>query len=224
VLSLIGQIVGPPVEGVQVAPRPLTRDPRRGLLLVYIPRCDAFLHRSLVDREYYRRHGHGFFRMEHFEIAEFYGHRKNPALKFWWGVKVAGWNGNAPNRLLNVGIVAGMQNLGRGTAKYPGLMMKKTRCHSRGLDGCGRTGLPQRATLAGDSTLFGRGDIVVYPGTVLEVTTLCEEIQVNESAPTYPDLSVEYELYADDMVSVRGEVQIKGTDVVEQLRRNGQLT
>jgi hypothetical protein len=91
VLSLIGQIVGPPVEGVQVAPRPLTRDPNRGLLLVYIPRCDAFLHRSLVDREYYRRHGHGFFRMEHFEIAEFYGRRKNPALKFWWGVKVAGW-------------------------------------------------------------------------------------------------------------------------------------
>lgn len=223
-LSLVGQIVGPPVEGVQIAPRPLTRDPTRGFLLVHVPRCDSFLHRSLADREFYRRHGHGFFRMEHFEIAEFYGRRKNPNLAFWWGVRVAGWNGNTPNRDLNVRIVVGMQNVGRGTAKYPGLMMKKTRCHPRGLDGVGRTGLLQRPTLAGDSTLFGGGDAVVYPGTVLEVTTLSEEIQVKESAPTYPDLLVEYELYADDMASVRGEVLVKGTEVVEKLRRSGQIS
>jgi hypothetical protein len=96
-LALVGQIVGPPVENVQVVARPTKRDAARGVLLVYVPRCDAFLHRSLVDREWYRRHGHSFIRMEHFEIAEFYGRRRNPDLKFWWGVKVAGWAARPPN-------------------------------------------------------------------------------------------------------------------------------
>jgi hypothetical protein len=223
VLALVGQIVGPPVEGVQVTPRPLTRDPGRGLLLVHVPRCDSFLHRSLVDREFYRRHGHGFFRMEHFEIAEFYGRRRNPDLKFWWGVKVAGWSGNAPNRLFNVGIVVGMQNFGRGIAKYPALMLRKPRCHPYGLDGSGRLGLPQRVTLVGDSALFGGGDTVVYPASVLEVTTLQDEIKVQESAPVCPNLMVEYELHAEDMVAVKDELQIKGSEVLEKLRLKGML-
>lgn len=223
VLARVGQIVGPPVEGVQVTPRPLTRDPGRGLLLVYVPRCDSLLHRSLIDPEFYRRHGHGFFRMEHFEIAEFYGRRRNPDLKFWWGAKVAGWTGNAPNRLLNVEIVVGMHNFGRGTAKYPALLLKKTRCHFYGLDGSGRLGLPQRPTVAGDSTLFGGGDTVVYPGTVLEVTTLQDEIKVQESAPECPNFMLEYELHAEDMVSVKDELQIKGSEVIEKLRLKGML-
>lgn len=224
VVSLIGQVVEPPVENVQVVPRAMERDPSRGFLLVYIPRSDSFLHRSRRDREYYRRHGTGFFRMEHYEIAEFYGRRKNPALTFWWELKINSHEGREPNRIFTVEIIVGVHNGGRGIAKHPAIMIRKVRCetlHGRGVDGSGRTGLPPMPMSEVGATLFAGGNAVVYPGTILEVTVLSEKFRVSETSPSCPDVEIEYELFAEDMESKKGEVQIKGAEVLDKMRNRG---
>ena len=227
VLSLVGQVVEPPVENVQVVPRPMERDPTMGFLLVYIPRSESFLHRSRRDREYYRRHGTGFFRMEHYEIAEFYGRRKSPALTFWWGLKINSHEGREPNRIFTVEIMIGVHNDGRGIAKHPAIMIRKVRCetlHGRGVDGSGRTGLPPMPTSEMGAALFGGGNAVVYPGTPLEVTVLSQKISVSETNPDCPDIDVEYELFAEDMESKKGEIQIKSSEILENMRNKGLIT
>jgi hypothetical protein len=103
ILSLVGQLVEPPGQGISVESRPFDRDEAKGFVLLHIPRSEGLLHRSRHDREYYRRHGHSFIRMEHCEIAEFYGRRKSPLLRLWWDVRVIMVSGNSPNRQFFVG-------------------------------------------------------------------------------------------------------------------------
>ena len=80
VLSLVGQLIEPPVSGVRVESRPFDRVPDSGFVLVYVP-ASEMMHRSRKDREFYRRHGTGFHRMEYFEIAEGFGRQRRPLLR-----------------------------------------------------------------------------------------------------------------------------------------------
>lgn len=223
VLSLVGQIVQPPVQKVQVVSRELSRTPGRGFLIIFVPRSDAFLHRSASDREYYRRHGHGFFRMEHYEIAEFYGRRRSPTLTFWWRVKLGGWTGSSPHRTVLVQVIVGLENVGRAIAKYPALLIRTQRFplyvpDSYGLDGSGKTGLPERPTSSPNTFLFGGGsDDVVYPGVVLQVTALRRELVIREDDPHCVDVSIDYEVYAEDMPFVKDTAVLRGADIIEKV-------
>jgi predicted HTH transcriptional regulator len=85
-LALVGQLVEPPVAYVRVELREFDRQPHEGFVLVYVPPSDLGPHRSRKDREYYRRHGYGFYRMEHFEIAEMFGRRRRPSLSLTWSL------------------------------------------------------------------------------------------------------------------------------------------
>jgi hypothetical protein len=182
-LSLVGQVIEPLlVENVQVVPRPMLRDEKMGFLLVNIPRSDTFLHRSRRDREYYRRHGHGFFRLEHYEIAEFYGRRKNPDLKIWWGINGQSSTGAKPNRIFTIAIVIGIENIGRAIAKHPAIVIRKSRCAPQSPFEESRLGLPRIFTSERDATMFGGGQAVIYPGTHLEVTVLNERAKSSRQA------------------------------------------
>lgn len=218
VLGLLGQVVEPQVEGACSVRLPMAREPKIGFLVVYVPRDDAYLHRSRMDREFYRRHGYGFYKMEHYEIAEFYGRRKSPELRFWWGVSVPSSEGRQPNRVFNVRIVVGIRNNGRGIAKHPAMRVPRSLGHPYGLDGSGRTGLPAIPAPVRGGRLFAGGDAVIYPGTELEITTLPEQIRVSEADPQCGDFEGEYELYAEDAVTAIDKFHIKGTEILEKLR------
>lgn len=210
-LALVGQLVEPPVPNVQVVALEFDRLPHEGFALVYVPPSDLGPHRSRKNREYYRRHGHGFYPMEHFEIAEMFGRRRRPSLNLVWTFPAT-----SPTLTLGyeqrVRVVIGLHNNGRGTARYPAIWLHGgTPDHLFGLDGSGNVGLPKRAVSEG--RLFAGGsDHVIYPGTHLEVTALLHQADLSRATP-WPDLMADYELFAEEMEPVKGCFKITGTDL-----------
>lgn len=209
VTSLVGQFTQPPVEAVQVVQRNLARTEDEGFLLVYVPRSDRLPHRSVRDREYYRRYGCGFYRLEHYDLAECFGRRRSPVLKLWikpirrpvlqqYGV-----------RIQVIEVLVGIENVGRGIAKFPALKLIDTPVSSFGLDRNGRVGLPERGTLGGQHLFGGGADYVIYPDSVLEVTTIRfekgEEFQ-------WESLSIKYEIVAEDCPLTSGTIEVRKSD------------
>jgi Putative DNA-binding domain len=211
ILALVGQLVEPPVPNVQVVPREFDRLPGEGFVLVYVPPSDLVPHRSRKDREYYRRHGQGFYRMEHFEIAEVFGRRRRPSLSLTWSLPVSTRRFNFYNEQ-RVNIVIGMHNAGRGSARYPALRIYgATPNHMFGLDGSGGVGLPKRAASQGH--LFAGGsDHVIYPDAHLEVTALLHPVDFSGAVP-WQGFALEYELFAEEMEVVKGSLRISGKDL-----------
>jgi hypothetical protein len=210
ILGLLGFLVEPPVPNVQVLPREFDRLPNEGFVLVYVPPSDLGPHRSRKSREYYRRHGTGFFRMEHFEIAEMFGRRRKPVLKlFWKPPSRPRCVFKARTKLMETTFLIGLQNAGRGLAKYPAVWIDGARPCDFGIDGNGSMGLPARPTSHGH--LFGGGaDHVIYPGANLEVTTFLNQFKADSPQVPWPDVKLTYELYADEMPPVQGEIVVVG--------------
>jgi hypothetical protein len=211
VLALVGQLVQPPVEGVQVLQREFSKQPGSGFLLVYIPASDQAPHRAVRDREYYRRHGSGFFRMEHYEVAEMFGRRKKPSLRLWTEVRKRYDKEGTVGRC---DIIVGLENLGRGLARYPSLKlsgMTQSRPSPYGLDGNGRTGLPPRASGYEDEYLFAGGaDDVIHPRTRVPITVIRHYQLANKTNFEFPDFVAEYAIAAEDMLLSSGSVHVPG--------------
>lgn len=125
--SLVGQLTQPPVSNARILLREFKAQPDSGFILVHVPASDAGPHRSVRDHEYYRRHGSGFYRMEHFELAEMFGSRRRPHLEFYWTLNVAMLQGAAPTRICHVYFIVGLQNVGRGIARFPALVLSGVR-------------------------------------------------------------------------------------------------
>jgi hypothetical protein len=218
VLSLVGQLVQAPVENVQILPREFSKQPGTGFLLVYVPASDSGPHRSVRDHEYYRRHGSGFFRMEHYEIAEMFGRRKGPRLRVWTEIRQEFEREGAVGRCE---IIIGLENFGRGLARYPSLRlwgMPQSRPSPYGLDGNGRTGLPPRATAYGHEYLFGGGaDDVIYPGTRAAVVIVRHYQLPNKANYELPEFVAEYAVAAEDMPLENGSIRILGETITRAI-------
>lgn len=207
--SLIGQLTEPPVSEVKVLVREFKNLANNGFLLVYVPASDSGPHRSVRDREYYRRHGSGFYKMEHFELAEMFGRRRRPQLQIYWNLKLGSWTGATPNRIFNASFIVGLKNVGRGIARYPALLLTGVKKHLYGLDGNGNLGLPNRIRSDHKKLLFGGGaDDVIYPDSVVEISVLDPIENISESSPAFTARTLEYELYADEMPPVRGVLTV----------------
>jgi hypothetical protein len=216
ILGLVGQVVQPPVEKVQVVARELSGLPGEGFVLVFVPPSGVAPHRSLRTREYYRRHGCGFFRMEHYELAEMFGRRQSPKLRFFAEVvpRSVAREGNEVRCEITVGI----ENIGRSMAKYPSLRlncMPYSRPSHFGIDGNGTTGLPMRGTTVNNDCLFGGGaDDVIYPGSKLEVTNIRHRVpSMDPAAACFPGFRTTYEICAQDVITIKGEFSISGEDI-----------
>ncbi len=207
--SLVGQLTEPPVSEVKVLTREYNNISNNGFILVYVPASDSGPHRSVRNREYYRRHGSGFYKMEHFELAEMFGRRRRPQLEMYWNLKLGPWSGAAPNRIFNVSFIVGLKNVGRGIAKYPAVMLTGVKKHIYGLDGNGNLGLRNRVRSDHRKLLFGGGaDDVIYPDSVIEISALDPIENISESTPKFKGRTLDYELYADEMPPVRGVLTI----------------
>lgn len=217
-LSLMGQLTQPAIDKVVTARRGLARTSDQGFLLIYVPPSDKAPHRSVKDREYYRRTGDTSLPMEHYEIAEMFGRRKVPRLEFRWDLSFGGYTGAKPARVFQAQIIVGLYNPSSATAKYPALVLNGAGpCH-HGLDGNGHTGLPRRASLH-DTAVFGGGaDDVIYPGVFHAVTKL-QTINISERSPSVSDVTISYEIYAEDMPSLRNSLTVPGAEIIERFRQ-----
>jgi hypothetical protein len=207
--SLVGQLTQPPVSNTRILAREFTAQNDTGFILVHVPASDAGPHRSARDHEYYRRHGSGFYLMEHFELAEVFGSRRRPQLEIYWNLRVGATQGTATHRIFHTFFIVGLQNIGRGIARFPGLVLSGERNQLYGLDGNGNFGLPKRPRSDQNKLIFGGGaDDVVYPDSILEITALMPTLLVAEDSLNFDTRILRYELYAENMLPVRSELTI----------------
>ena len=207
--SLTGEATDPTVEGVRH--RFIEIGSGRGYAISLVPESASGPHMAkLGENRYYKRIGDGFYKMEHYDIADMFGRRRKPKLSVFY--RVVGTHGNAEIHL-------GLRNDGRATARAPFFAFQNEGPLQRsryGLDGNGNEGLTWlRAANAGLQWAYGGGmDMALHPGMAHEVASL------NLGIPARPvptaDVVVSYAIACEDQPMERGEIIIAVAELVSQ--------
>lgn len=189
--SLTGEGVDPSVN--QVQHRAIETEGGRGYALTVVPESETGPHMAkLGENRYYKRIGDGFYKMEHYDIADMFGRRRRPKLKVFY--RVVGVGQQAEVHL-------GLRNDGRATARAPFFAFETegTLLRSRyGLDGNGNEGLQWlRAANSGLQWAYGGGmDFALHPAMAHEVACLSLGIPARP-IPT-EDVVVRYVVACED--------------------------
>ena len=176
VLDLIGNLVEPGIVGVRSRRVNDPKGAKSGFVVIYVPASEGSPRRSRKDSKFYQRIGSGTFPMEYFQIEDMFGKRPHPKLELLLEEKPIGPGAfsHGPQRTFRLGI----SNVGHGLAKFPCIRFKRSgplRETTLGLDGSGRTGLPQRASEGLWCIFQGGVDSVIYPGEDFIITNLIQD-------------------------------------------------
>ena len=168
--NLIGDVVEPRPESVQLAIVPDAKGSPSGFVIVNVPPTEGLPCRSRKDWKFYQRISAGTYPMEYFQIADMFGRRRRPILALYLEEDNVESRQGRPVRILTVGI----ENMGRALAKYPSIRFNSAGVgiDPFGIDGNHGFGLPQRPSEPGWAVFGGGADHVIYPGTVLKITKL----------------------------------------------------
>jgi len=215
--GLTSDMVNPPVDGI--LHRVVHQDAdASGFAATLVPRSDAGPHmaKAGLDR-YYKRSGDSFLKMEHFDVADMFGRRPRPSLALFYTITTGGTKHVEGKPVVMLRIVLGIENSGRGLARAPYLAVKSERplqVSGHGVDGWGRDGLLRLARHDPSYVKFGgMADTVIHPNTSREVLTLVGDYDCSASPAI--DLSVPYELTAEGVELLRGELLIRGDEIIE---------
>lgn len=192
-----GSATSPIVERVQ---HRLVEGSGGPFALTLVPESDRGPHMAkLGEDRYYKRSGDGFYKMEHFDIADMFGRRRKPVLT----LKLEKERGGGS-------VLVFVQNTGRGMAKAPYLALslpQNFRASGYGFDGNGRFGL--RPLGQHDQRCFFGGDAgaVIHVGQALGVTRLESTVTTPDGKPVLKGpQTFRYELAAEDVELTAGEV------------------
>jgi hypothetical protein len=225
VQSLIGKAVVPLVEGVEVKSVRYRTDHRRGFAVILVPESDRGPHRAMLKgtcRQYYKRSGDSFYVMEHFDLADMFGRRRRPELRFYWRVGHVSRHGSTPGeRRFGFALIIGVENVGRGNARFPLFDIQEivgASIFEYGVDGNRNHGLPiRRSDRWPNVTFAGGSNDVIHPGTKLDVTAL-GRFEVTELNPTMPDIKLKLTLAAEDLDASLKEIVIEGIQILNQIQ------
>lgn len=216
-LEFTGQFVSPVVEGVKH--KKIRTQDGKGYVVTLIPESDSGPHMAKGgENRYWKRSGDSFYKMEHFDIEDMFGRRKKPKLALHTLPTLGSIGGMTKGkRQLECNLVVGIENAGRGTARYPYLSIIVKTPYSvawGGLDGRHHEGL--RRLVVNHRAVGVRygadANTVIHPGSVLEVAII--KVKVPEEAPqSVADVEIEWEISAEDMISVRDKLIIKASDI-----------
>ena len=206
--ALTGEATDPMPDGVRH--KFIEISPGRGVCVTLVPESDAGPHMAkLGENRYYKRIGDGFYKMEHYDIADMFGRRRKPSLSVFY--RVVGKHRNANVHL-------GLRNEGRATARVPFFAFENTGTLQRsryGLDGNGNEGLNWlRTANAGLEWAYGGGmDMALHPGMAHEVASLTLGIPARPMPKE--DIILRYAIACEDQPLERGELIIPVTELVD---------
>jgi hypothetical protein len=172
ILTLVGNLVEPPIIGLET--RVIYEDAglKSGFIVVFIPRSDGPPHRSRKDSRFYIRVGSITLPMEYWQLEERFGSRPHPKLQLHLEARQLGKDMyQRPVRHF----VLGLTNTGPGIAKFPAVLFSRSlglEVDKFGIDGNGGFGIRMRPS-EGSWIVFGGGvDDVIYPGQTLMIAKL----------------------------------------------------
>jgi hypothetical protein len=194
-----GMAVSPIVDDVQH--RIIETSPNKGIAITCIPESVSGPHMAKMGEDrYYKRSGDSFYRLEHFDLEDMFGRRPRPELELSTRINGSG---------LNVKIIIGIKNVGRGSAKAPYIAFGVSlpfKLNIYGLDGNYNEGMKKLPYLG--SVLpnrYGEGaNVVVHPGITHEVASIYLGLIPQESKEPTSDLEIEYEIAAEGFMLNKG--------------------
>lgn len=183
--------------------------PDSGFVVTLIPQSDAGPHMAKFGEDrYYKRAGSKFLKMEHYEVADLFGHRRKPSLQVIWRVERGSTSGGGRSGKMDVKIVIGLSNSGRGSATAPLVMLPR----SLGNFAVAPYGISlppeplmkfyQDTGLTPPRTHFvGGTDFAIHPGVSFDFAVFRRELSNSE---WMPDLTIPYMVAADGFRLMEG--------------------
>ncbi len=225
--SLLGQAVMPPVDGADVSSFPSEGNPDYGYVIVYVPASDIGPHRGMLkgaSREYWKRSGDGFYRMEHFDIADMFGRRRRPQLRLEWRVEKREPMQIEGQPWSSFDIILSLRNAGRAVARYPMLRLElpgSIHLGEYGLDGNRNEGLPRGLVVPSERPIVyaGREGDVIHPGLALDITRTERIPYAPRPAGFQNRYNINFKLAAEDQPLEEGNLIIEPEELWEAVRR-----
>lgn len=218
VRRLLGQAVQPVVDGVDIREIESIRSGDFGYVVVLVPASDAGPHRAMLknggDREFWKRSGDSFYRMEVFDIADMFGRRRRPMLVLIWRVSLD----QSPDdqRVFKWSLILGLSNEGRALARYPMLDVVCSLEVSRRPTVGAVNDKKVRALYVGDA------GTVIHPGTDLDIakTVSLEGIAYRDRPWSFKPatLNLRYRISAEDFPVTEHELALGYNEFVDALR------
>ncbi|MCJ2089590.1 ATP-binding protein [Methylobacterium sp. E-005] len=166
--TLVGQLIQPRHDGIQLYAVPAAAAPGSGYLLIYVERSERRPHSSEASgqKQYFKRAGDSFFEMEHYDVEDAFKRLAVPDLHLAWRLDIISTDG-AGNQTSE--LVLQLKNLSEVTAKYPYLYLKG---HIYG-DVRSEPRFDYRRTQEGEWLCFYAGaNQVINPGTSSSVVEI----------------------------------------------------
>lgn len=218
VRRLLGQAVQPVVDGVDIREIESIRSGDFGYVVVLVPASDAGPHRAMLknggDREFWKRSGDSFYRMEVFDIADMFRRRRRPMLVLIWRVSLD----QSPDdqRVFKWSLILGLSNEGRALARYPMLDVVCSLEVSRRPTVGAVNDKKVRALYVGDA------GTVIHPGTDLDIakTVSLEGIAYRDRPWSFKPatLNLRYRISAEDFPVTEHELALGYNEFVDALR------
>jgi len=218
VRRLLGQAVQPVVDGVDIREIESIRSGDFGYVVVLVPASDAGPHRAMLknggDREFWKRSGDSFYRMEVFDIADMFRRRRRPMLVLIWRVSLD----QSPDdqRVFKWSLILGLSNEGRALARYPMLDLVCSLEVSRRPTVGAVNDKKVRALYVGDA------GTVIHPGTDLDIakTVSLEGIAYRDRPWSFKPatLNLRYRISAEDFPVTEHELALGYNEFVDALR------
>lgn len=206
----------PPVSGVVHKAIPV----EGGFVVkTFVPASDGGPHRTNEEKgQYFRRDADAFRAMQHHEIADMFGRRARPSLVLWRSTLEPQSLYNS-GQLLGSQIMIGLENRGRGLARFPMLVIERTagivKDFRFGLDGNGNVGLTRQVQATNAEQIIYAGSVgdVVHPESTLKISHIALGSRDGKGA------SFRYRIHAEGAAVVEGEIGFSEAEMQEASRR-----
>lgn len=207
-VELTGDAVSPRIDGILHKAFP--EEDGRGFAVTLVPESDSGPHMAkLGEDRYFKRSGPSFYRMEHFDIADMFGHRRRARLRV--ETRIDGKDEKAK-------IVLSLHNYGRGSARAPYLAFScppPFMSNEYGLDGNGHEGM-RRLPFTGNYLPLRYGEdenFVIHPFISQDVASLW--LGFTPASLPEKDVEIEYIVCAEGIALETGLIVIP----MSQLRK-----
>jgi len=218
-------LVKPIIEGVEH--KFLKTDNSSGFVITFIPLSDLTPHMSYAtgEHKYYKRNSDRFYTMEHFDVEDMFGRRKKPRLKLDYKFVLSSTSSSGGKvTKYSYRMYLSLINDGRGTARYPFLLVKtdpSSKISKYGIDGNGNFNL--KLILSSENRFGlnvyefgGTNEFVIHPGMKLDVCVI--EVELGPDFLPTNDINFEYVVSANEMISNEGKVKLTREEIRSEIK------
>lgn len=219
-LELSSHTTDPIVQNIDGEWLPSVTSSSEGFGVIHIPESTLPPHRVILKQKeikdhYYFRSGTSFDIASHTILEDMFGRRPKPQLSL--SKKIIRAGGVRSENKQKFWIIIGIENSGRGVAKYPLLSVKVHKPYEisdYGIDGNGKFGLtPLPKSIRSEFEGYGAsGDIVIHSGMIQDVTSIILEIDWNKPSSVH-DLFIDYKIGAEGIELIEDKEKIEGAQL-----------